>query len=447
MLPEPTRRPGPTPPPNADPDPDPEALLRPRPTLVRMSEVVPERINWLWPGYLAAGKLHVVDGDPGTGKSTMTTDLAARITTGKPWPDGQPGANPAGVVLLSAEDDPADTIRPRLDAAGADPARVAALTSVKEWDRQDAAWVDRLVTLPGDTDMVRQAIDQVRAALLVVDPLMAYLGEKVNEYQDKDVRRALTPLIKAAEAAGCAVVLVRHFTKGGGPSPIYRGGGSIGIIGAARIGYAVAKDPQDETRVIVAPTKANIAVLPPSLAYRLVDAPDHGCARIEWEGQVDYSAADLLREPAENDAGPVRTKAADWLAGYLQEQGGQAPAADVQAAAEEAGLAWRTVHRARKAVGVTTERSGFAGGSVWSLSANDAPPALPRGTNGTNGKTAGHGVGATGTNGGTNGGTNDAPLLLDLPGIGPCAGCGNPTRQDPDRTALCERCHEGRPAL
>ncbi|BCJ30526.1 ATP-binding protein [Actinocatenispora sera] len=428
------------------PDPDPDALPRARPRLVRLADVTPERITWLWPGYLAAGKLHVIDGDPGTGKSTMTTDLAARITTGKPWPDGQPGTGPAGVVLLSAEDDPADTIRPRLDAAGADAARVVALTSVTEWDARDAAWVDRLVTLPDDAGMVADAIAAVGAALVVVDPLMAYLGEKVNEYQDKDVRRALTPLIKTAEKTGCAIVLVRHFTKGGGPSPIYRGGGSIGIIGAARLGYAVAKDPRDEGRVIVAPTKANIAVMPPALAYRLVDAPDHGCARIEWDGTVDYTAADLLRDPAaDQDRAASRNRAAAWLVEFLTERGGQAPSSEVKAAAEQAGMPWRTVGRARESEGVIADRSGFAGGTVWRLP--DAPASVPAtppgGTNGTNGISAGHAIGATGTNGGTDGGANgavDVPLPVDVPGIGSCERCGRPARVRPGRQTVCESC-------
>lgn len=328
----------------------------------------------------------------------MTTDLAARITTGKPWPDGQPGTEPSGVVLLSAEDDPADTIRPRLDAAGADASRVIALTGVKYWDEQDLEWAERLVSLPGDTAEVGRALEAVDAALLVIDPLMAYLGEKVNEYQDKDIRRALAPLSRAAEATGAAIVLVRHFTKGGGANPVYRGGGSIGIIGAARIGYAVARDPQDETRVIVAATKANIAVLPTSLAYRLVDSPEHGCARVEWDGTVDYTAADLLREPGSGDK-PERDQTVQWLAEYLNAHGGEAPAADVITAAEAVGIPKRTVQRARVRAGIDSSRNGFGGPMIWSLPENLRQAAPDDGAIGTNGMSAGQPIDATGAEG------------------------------------------------
>ncbi|GFJ91707.1 ATP-binding protein [Phytohabitans rumicis] len=183
--------------------------------LVNLADVTPERIDWLWPGYLARGKLHVIDGDPGLGKSTMTLDVAARVTNGKPWPDAQPGCTPAGVVLLSAEDGLGDTIRPRLDAAGADVAQVVALTAIPYRDEQSGQLVDRMPALPGDIPRVREAVDQVGAAVVIVDPLMAYLGGDVNSHRDQDVRRALAPLAKMAEQIGAAVILVRHLSKGG----------------------------------------------------------------------------------------------------------------------------------------------------------------------------------------------------------------------------------------
>ena len=130
----------------------------------------------MWPGYLAKGKLHVYDGDPGLGKSTATIDLAARVTTGKPWPDGQPGTVPAGVVLLSAEDGLGDTIRPRLDAAGADVTRVVAVTGIPMFDRETGQTWERMPGLPDDINHLRFAIKAVNAAVLVVDPLMAYLS-------------------------------------------------------------------------------------------------------------------------------------------------------------------------------------------------------------------------------------------------------------------------------
>src|SRR2546430_2872214 len=143
--------------------------------VVRVADVAREPIEWLWPGYMARGKLHVFDGDPGLGKSAALIDLAARVTTGKPWPDGQPGCAPAGVVLLSAEDGLGDTIRPRLEAAGADLDRVHVLTGIKDLNRADATVYERIPVLPGDIGRIGRRIEAVGAALLIVDPLMAYL--------------------------------------------------------------------------------------------------------------------------------------------------------------------------------------------------------------------------------------------------------------------------------
>jgi RecA-family ATPase len=144
-------------------------------SLVRLADVHPERIDWLWPGYLARGKLHVIDGDPGLGKSTLTTDLAARVTTGANWPDGQVGCAPSGVILLSAEDGLADTIRPRLDAAGADVQRAVALTGIRYLDPDAGEVLERMPALPSDISRIRYAVEQADAALVVIDPLMAYL--------------------------------------------------------------------------------------------------------------------------------------------------------------------------------------------------------------------------------------------------------------------------------
>lgn len=343
--------------------------------LVRLSDVRRERIDWLWPGYLARGKLHVIDGDPGLGKSTATTDWAARVTTGKSWPDGQPGCAPAGVVLLSAEDGLGDTIRPRLEAASADLDRVVALTGIRTADNETGEIYERLPTLPGDIPKIRQAVEQLDAAMVIIDPLMAYLGGDVNSHRDQDVRRALAPLARMAEETGAAVILVRHNTKGGGANALYRGGGSIGIIGAARLGFTFARDPEDPGRVIVACTKANITATPPSLAYVLTDSPEHGCARAEWhDGPVAYTAEDLLAASQESPEDRAdRNDAAAWLRAYLISNGGEAEAADVLRAGEKVGFQKHTLQRARKRAGVRTEKAAFHSGWMWRLEDDSSP--------------------------------------------------------------------------
>ena len=163
-----------------------------------LSGIEPEEVSWLWPSWLALGKLALVDGDPGLGKSAMTLDLAARVSAGKAFPDGAE-CEPAGVVLLSAEDGLADTIRPRLDAAGADTSRILALATVPDENGHD-----RLLSIPEDLPLIEKGIRRVGARLVVVDPLMAFLSGDTNSHRDQDVRRALAPLAGLAERTGAA---------------------------------------------------------------------------------------------------------------------------------------------------------------------------------------------------------------------------------------------------
>ena len=183
------------------------------PEMVTVASIQPSRITWLCRGRLAAGKLTVLDGDPGLGKSTIALEWAARITTGRALP-GMPGfaenavvTAPRGVVLLSAEDGESDTIRPRLDIAGADTRRVIVLKMVDDQGNQ------YLPTLGRHLWAIEQAIEASNAALLIVDPLMAYLDAEVNANRDQDVRRVFSPVASMSERTGCAVMVLRHLNK------------------------------------------------------------------------------------------------------------------------------------------------------------------------------------------------------------------------------------------
>lgn len=338
---------------------DPEELARPR--FTRLSEVEPERVAWLWPGRVPLGKITTVDGDPGLGKSTLVEgEMAARVTTGSPWPDGSPCPRGA-VIVLTAEDGLADTIRPRLDAHGADASRVVCFEAVEFGPDEE-----RLPSLSLDVARIEAAVISEGALLVIIDVLMAFLGSRTDSYRDQDMRAALTPLAKMAERTGCAVVVLRHLSKTGGANALYRGGGSIGIIGAARSGLLVAPDPDEPDRRVLAVVKANLAAPVPALAFRLVPDDEHGCARVAWDGETTHTASQLLehREPEERSAGD---EAVDFLTDLLG--GGPLPAAEVKRLARAAGLAERTVDRARSRAGVETKRDGFGKGATytWSL--------------------------------------------------------------------------------
>jgi hypothetical protein len=216
----------------------------PGPNVIILADVEAEHVDWLWNGYLPRRKVVVLDGDPGVGKSTVALDLAARISTGSPMPDGTEPVKGA-VLILSAEDGLADTIRPRLDAADGDADQVITITEITARN-EDGEGFARPVTLPGDLPDIEKVIRRHGVVLVVVDVLMAYLSGAVDSYRDQDVRRALHPLAAMADRTGCTVLVLRHFSKTGGEKAVYRGGGSIGIIGAARAAFMCGTDPEDE---------------------------------------------------------------------------------------------------------------------------------------------------------------------------------------------------------
>lgn len=333
-----------------------------------VSDVEREHIDWVWPGRLALGKLTILDGDPGLGKSTLLYNIAARITTGSPMPDGTPSER-GGVLILSTEDGIGDTIRPRLEAASADLTRCLVVQSIPETDGPG-----RVPVLPGDLPSLEYAARRVEARLLIIDPLMAHLGGETNSYRDQDVRRALAPVSEFAERCGLAVVVVRHLNKTSSGSPLYRGGGSIGIIGAARVGLLVGGDPHDTDRLVLASTKNNLARMPQSLAFRVVSAPaDPETSTIMWEGACSLSASDLLSAPGESTNTTAVDEAIDWLEGMLV--GGPRPATELYAAAEEAGLSKHVLQRARSRVADSYRSGGLSskGFWMWCLRTPDAP--------------------------------------------------------------------------
>jgi hypothetical protein len=321
---------------------------------IMLCDVVPQTVSWLWDGRIPLGKLTVLDGDPGLGKSTLTLAVAAHVSRGIPLPGSSEPSEAAGVVLLSAEDDLADTVRPRLDAAGADVSRVLALKSVPDGDDE------RLASLPADAFLLRQAIARTGARLVVVDPLMAWLDSSVDSHKDQGVRHALHKLASLAEDSGAAFLIVRHLNKAVGGNPLYRGGGSIGIIGAARSGLLVGRDPDDPTSRVLASTKCNLAAEPDSLRFHLEQ--HEGASRVVFDGTSLHGAAAVL----DTDTNPTAlNEAKDVVRDILSD--GPMSATEARRVAVDRGIADRTLDRATKALGVLKRKRGMTGGWTWSL--------------------------------------------------------------------------------
>ncbi len=324
------------------------------PVGVLLSDVRPENVKWIWKGRIPKGKVTIVQGDPGKGKSVLTTDLAARHTVGRDFPDGVP-CQAGGVVLLNAEDGLADTILPRLEAAGGDPAKVLSLATVPDEDGHD-----RLLSIPEDIRTIERGIRRVNAGLVVIDPFMAFLSGKLNAHKDQDVRKALAPLAAMAERTGAAVVVVTHLNKSEGGNALYRGGGSIGIVGQARSALLVAEDPGDERRRVLASLKNNLSQPAPSLVFNVASA-ESGAARVEWVGDTELKADQLLNVMASAGRRSAQDGAEDFLREALAD--GPKKAADVVKEAKKADVAEATLKRAKKALNVLSKKDGD--GSWW----------------------------------------------------------------------------------
>ena len=278
-------------------------------------------------------------------------------------PDDTPGVAASDVIILSAEDDLADTIRPRLDAAAADVTRVHAIPLVSDWRP----------TIPTDIDVLASWISTEDAKLVIIDPLFAHLDGNINANSDPDMRQALAPLGALASETGAAIVLIRHLRKSGADNHLYRGGGSIAVIASARSGLLVGRDPEDADRRVLAVSKSNLAANPPSLGYGLTEDREHASVKVSWYGPVDVSAEHLLDVMPDEDQRTKQEEAESFLEAALAD--GPVPASVVVPAAKQVGISSRTLDRAKANLGIHPFRDGFGPGGrwVWALPGHSAP--------------------------------------------------------------------------
>ena len=319
--------------------------------LTRLADVEPERVTWIWPGRLASGKLNLLVGDPGLGKSYVTLDVVARYTTGTVWPDGFPACPVGTAILLSAEDGLASTIGLRLDALGADPLRVHALPTVT-----DGRTV-RGIQL-ADVTALESAIVQTGAGLIVIDPISAYVGDK-DSHRDSEVRGLLAPLAQLAERHHVTILGVIHLLKNSQRAAIYRTIGSIAFVGAARVTLAVAVDPDREERRLLVPIKNNLSAPPAVLAFSIPDG------RLKWEPNAvtGVDVQDLLRGPVSDCE--ERRESDEWLRDLLAD--GPVLVKVVEREARAAGMSKSTIDRAKARLRVRSIHHGQMGPWSWAL--------------------------------------------------------------------------------
>jgi hypothetical protein len=315
------------------------------------SQLEHREVRWLWRGWLPFGNLTLLDGDPGLGKSMLTLDLCARISTGLPMPDGSPGPGVACSLVLNAEDGAEDTIRGRLESLGAARDRVFVV---------DCAENDRVapVGLPSQWTALNQVIAQHEAKLVVIDPVVAFLDRGIQANSDQSVRRVLEPLRQVAVRRDCAILMVRHLNKAGGGQARYRGSGSIGFQGACRATWLVERDPSAPGGVVLAQVKNNLASRQPSLTFSLTatEATD-GARTLSWGG-VSPLSADQLLAAARRGSGqsPELDRACRFLEKLLEDGPQTTPV--IWESGRALGLSERILRQARGVLGVRSKRVG-----------------------------------------------------------------------------------------
>lgn len=298
--------------------------------IIRMSDVELTPVEWLWKPYLPFGKLSVLQGNPGEGKTYFAMHLAAACTNGKLLPNME-RMEPFNVIYQTAEDGLGDTVKPRLIEAGADLDRVLVID-------------DREVQLTLSDERIEKAIVENNARLVIIDPIQAYLGADVDMNRANEVRPIFMRLGQVAQRTGCAILLIGHLNKAAGMQSLQRGLGSIDIAAAVRSVMFIGKLKHDPTMRILTHEKSSLAPPGASLAFSLGDE-----GGFRWVGEYDITADEMLSgiEPQRE----TKTQQAKDLICTLLAGGKQVLSEDIDKAALERGIPGRTVRDAKRELG------------------------------------------------------------------------------------------------
>lgn len=376
--------------------------------LTRASDIEPEPVVWAWldegNGRIPAGAMTVAAGREGTGKSSFGIKMAADITCGI-----LPGAfegHPRDVFYIAVEDSWKQTIVPRLLAAGAD------LTRVWRVEAVDHEYGETTLSLPQDNSLLEAEILDKKVALVVLDPLMSCIGKGIDTHREREVRQALDPLARMADKTGAVLLGIAHFNKGSNTDPASLITGSGAFKNVPRAVFGFARDDDNDCRVMTQAKNSLGRADLPSLAYNVVSAEVPTRLGVTYVGKFVFlgeaarSVDEILAAGQETGDHGDRNEAADWLRGYLTDNGGEASAADLKKAAGADDISWRTLQRARGKAGVVSERSGFGKGSVWrfkptgqNTESEEGQAFVPQSRHSRQPSEPG----ADGTNGGTNG--------------------------------------------
>lgn len=334
----------------------------PRLALSTLDQFEVEVLRWLWGGRIPLNKLTLIAGDPGLGKSLLTVDVAARVTTGRPMPgDSAEEATQGDVLIFAAEDDNADTIRPRIEAAGGDSSRIRVIDARPGKHPGATTWLQ----LDQHLGLIEAALEEFpEVRVIIIDPVTGHLGD-VDAHKDADMRPLLTRLAVLAQSRNVAILMIAHLNKASDKQAMYRPGGSIALVAVPRAAWLVGMHPKDDTRRVFVSIKGNLSANTNGLGLTWsIQTDDDGRPVIRWEDEPFTMTAQELLEASTKGASKLQDACA-----FLTEQlaNGKQRSADIDAKAKKAGINARTLRRARDELFVRAKQ--FMG--VWWL----IPPA------------------------------------------------------------------------
>lgn len=325
---------------------------RDRARVVNLAGVEAQETRWLWRPYIPLDCITILEGDPKTGKTWAALAITAAITRGYPLPgeDGKPVARmPGNVLYLTAEDSLSMTLRPRLEKGNADLSRVNVLEGKISADGKTVV----PVTMQ-DLDILAQTLERYRPVLVVIDPMAAFLGPNVNANRFEQVRPVLAGVTRLAEVYGCAVLLIRHLSKGPKDRAIYKGQGSIDFTAAARSVLMVGKDPNIPGQRVMVHNLCNVAKEGPAQSFVITDE-----GALEWAGVTDITGDELVAPVmVDVEERGSRAEAKEFLLKALAN--GRQLATDMEEARKAHDIADRTLKRARQDLNIQVYRDGKA---------------------------------------------------------------------------------------
>jgi len=318
-----------------------------------LSKIERKEVKWLWEPFIPRGMMTIMEGDPDVGKSYLAMHLASLVSQGAVLPNGVK-LKRGRVLYFSQEDDPAYTIRPRIEDMGGDLTRVKVHTGDSIFDQTGLRLFQREVW-------------RWKPDLIIIDPLVAYISSDTDFYKSNEVRPILRAITNIAEKTNCALVPIRHLVKAKATKALYQGGGSMDFIAFVRSALRVAHHPDDKDRRVLVHFKHNLSKRGESMMYELVEQGLDKRPRVEWRGKTGLTIDDL------HDSGAKAPNEIDMAVSFLRQKLSKADmkAKDITLQAEAYGISERTLDRAKKTVGVISRKHGKVW--FWSLPVKENP--------------------------------------------------------------------------